>query len=548
MKYPEDFLKERKGPTSRLGKEFHALKSEGMASSKIRNGNVLTSNKLGFYEAVEKKTDYPQICLWWSSEDGVGDLIHLAQIDLDGSGSEDDTELLRLPRLGAPSASIYSGRLKYVGDGFVTAVFGDGNSYPSPTTSEELASWPNLIYVPGPIEQRLSSEPSSVAPGVSYIDSLLVYGLMIWYMAPEMYATGWDAGLESYRYSFSCSLPLDAAHATDTCSPAFWYADTESQEFTQTAVPYFPGRNHQLFRPCVIGPGKLQALMFVKEDTDEVQIPPYFVTSNDHGQTWSFSYATFLNDKLYSHPATTGSTPVRAYYDGVQNTWMSWYCINFYIGNGKNLLIILNCFDHMDGATPRYRAMAFLGTGGSSYTRISWPADDWDVDASGVSTAPLATHIFLAFMKPDDLNAHFSFGTGCCHIPIQQAGVRKLLVTYDFGSSWHILPYPAVPASVTGTRTAITGAPIKPYINVDDPGEILFAFVDHTGGKITILQTTGLFDAFKVVGEVKHSGAIAINNPQLAGPAGDYNEYICNFAASKKDYIFPAFPGEFDKP
>lgn len=553
MKYPDDFLTKMSGASAMGEAQARALRTVDAPYMTKVAGNTITRTKQDFAE-TQSTGGVPDLFLWY----GVGATgLAAAEIDLQGDATYSSVPILRFPRFGTNSASLFTGRAKLVGDGHLTGVAGNTNDVPD-QYGTDVVSWPFIFYAPAAIKLRDSQSDEKSPPGVSWLDTLTITGLSAYDHQPEMHATGWDAGTKTYCYSFTAAYPANSEQPYKTRAPVAYYGDLTNKTLTQTAAPFYPGRDNSCFSVFTIGPGTLQALMTVTEDLDFAEmLPPYMATSTDHGRTWVASNADFLAPYLKKVPfqPASGEIPaVREHFamgESPQLYNMAKYHINVYVGGGKNILIIPNGYTGTEGSVDRYCAMAFIGSEGQGYTRLSWPPDAWVMDQAGMTTQIPESRVLLSFSGRDFLTNQFGFGLGCMYYPTLYEGAARLLVTYDFGSTWALKPLPTLPSDVTGGVIGIMGCVVSPYVDGDDPGELLFTYVRYAAGKISVLRTDGTFTAFKKTGgaiKAKSNQPIRPNGTSLYSPNGEVNRHLTNFAASKKPYIFPAYPGEFDRP
>lgn len=538
------------------------------------SGSTTTRKKGEFTESRGGKGT-PSLVGWTLQ----GNAYQLAFVELDGKGDATVRSMpaTRLPKLSQNAASLALCRLVYIGDGLLLSIINNANDFNDNANDyEQVVHWPAMLPVNAGIKQRGSEEDVGIAKAVAYIDSVVISGLVPYFHDFGLHATGWDGDTKRYRFGMSCRYYTDGStkdKAQESRVPVFFAGNTGDKSLVQTAVPFYPGRNHAGGKVFVIGPGRLQQLVFVTEQKAEDRegnpiLYPYFANSSDHGDSWSSATAEFIRPFLYirpltpmvpANPAADPPTPEipekRAYLDNQHLERMQDNHINVYLGDGKSMLIIPNGFvEKPEGQPVKTCAMAFLGDQGGNYTRVSWPADDWrHGGGGGVLGEPenFATDSYVRLFRlpKDRYSAQFAFGVGCMYVPIKVATVTKFLVTYDFGGSWTIKDFPARPDGVTGGELLDSGTIIEPYLNEDEPGEIIFAYPNYNAGRIDFLKTNGLFGPFeKTAGMVNYKTPLATPGPQLYFQMGEANQHFTYFGGAKKSHIYPAFPGEFDKP
>jgi len=330
--------------------------------------------------------------------------------------------------------------------------------------------------------------------------------------------------------------------------PVIWTGSTGGATMAQRAYPYFPGRDHGPFASFVAGPGKVQALHVVTEDTDKPQIPPYLATSSDHGDSWASAAATFLAGLLYEFPAAGA---VRAHYDNGQLNMMGRYATIIYVGDDTTLLIVPNAYvdgelleiggSVVNGTPPaRFCPALFVGHAGS-YVRQAWPADTWYTDRNGLKTDPAGDAVLLAGVTLLR-TGQFGLGPGRAYIPVFQGGAIRVMLTADYGATWSFSP-PVPPEIVSPYSSSFCGA-IGRAPTDTKPAQVVFPAPDYANSKMRFLRTLDLFQTFQPFGGVK---AELLTSP--APYSGDYNYSFVNYGGEQhRPAVFPAFPGVFDKP
>lgn len=550
MNYPEDFLKQRSGPSPKGRGDKRALDGIDSPYLTIRDGTT-TTRKKGEFTETRSTPGAPSLYGYTAFAAGGNTFYAGASVDfVDGRTVPRVTTKVAY-RLGSNSPTLPRARTPYAGDGFLLTMYGNGNDAPS----ANALHWPLLLRPTPAIKEYKASDPEKANKTTTFIDQIQIGGLG----APAHYFTmlgsGWDGAEKRYRFCLAATYYADENDKFRTRAPAFYTGDTGTQSMQQVSFPFFPGRDNPFCSPYVIGPGKLQALQVAVEDLDKPLLAPFFATSNDHGSTWSTTTASFLTPHLFmtparaANPAATPPEPaVRAGYDNDQLAGIGAFGINVYLGEGKHILIVPNGFVDMGGAnsSPRFAAMAFLGTNGSGYTRLAWPADVWYVSSSGHPLQAGGNRIRLVSFSQDARSAQRGFGLGCMYIGVDEGTTSKLMVTHDFGQTWTL-------ASPTGAPNgfADAGAVIRPYKSPEKPGQLVFASAKYAtvadNGRIEFLSIDGTFTKFK-----KTIGIITSKTRNITqtvpGTEAVPNLYFTNFGGDKPAYIFPAFPGEFEKP
>ena len=357
----------------------------------------------------------------------------------------------------------------------------------------------------------------------------------------------------------------------------------------------------------------------------EPQKKLWISTSDDHGGSFQNRAAAFLDPFLRLRPISSLSEAVsleRPIYDNNQLRGLCTAATFVYIGVGKSLLMIPNGwtgeagFDpynerrytsteyddtygnqfrvlldvNTENAPASYCPMVFLFDG-DTFTRLSWPPDAWRTDVRGVPDDGIRTEevypdgkrefrgVFHPGFKTKDSvgvlrgdaqsrTLSWAFGEGCAAIPVlnEDTGWR-LLVTRDFGRSWSFaaLPEGIVSASGGGPPLCV----IKPYIDAERTGRILFQVAPAGGSTVQIVETDGTFGSykhlarFKLKGRVLTSGIRSLdlgldyfgyNNPwgtrlsSVGSSGGDPWEHQLIYTGGDlgPQYVFPAFPGEFE--
>ena len=475
-----------------------------LAAANARPGVSFVRNVLNYNEAkmvitrstvvdqIDITTGLPYIFGYFIFATSVGDKVGNAQVDPD----EDIVKLLTqyniAPRIGDAPAAVELARAPYVGDGFV--MFAWSNRF-SVSTEFDIITWTVLNKLSSQSTQYFQSDPLRIGHSTTFIEEVQMTGTFSLYKFPTVWGCGYSGNEQ--RYCYGCCGLTDDGLGSHRPTPIVFVGNTKSQQIFQVAYPRAPNRVYFNFSMFVVAPGHMQAIHTVS-DSQDPQIPPYIAESLDYGTSWNAVAADFLI------PYTLQTTAVgdRARYSDSQMTAFAQESTIQYLGNGKQLLVLSAGLKDMLGdplipggdPTPRYCYMAFLGTNGGGYTRISWPPDDWLTFSSGFhkGTSYIAMFEPTAADTPDYTGMQMAFGKGCIHFTVVVAGVPKFMITRDFGSTWEFHDRPA--------NLGLVGTVLKPYINEDDPGKLIFAQPDYPTGRIRFMTTTGRFNEFKKVG------------------------------------------------
>lgn len=565
MKYPDDFTRERNGYARGSQGDRDALARVDAPYLTKESRRSRTYKKNGFYEnevfvgepsLVGVSSDPPPSVLKYS----------LADIEEDESFTEQIKDE-NYYRTGAFYTTIMRTRMPYVGDNFVMTALATSNDG-SVVADADWTIWPCIHRVPVAGRQYLSSDPLRMGRSTTWIDAVQFTGIFFPFSGTSLVCSGWDNSTKRYRFGVSSLVPEDQPTYSpgEPVNPVFFAGDTGTQTMQQVGFPYWAGRITGIFTPYVIAPGRLQALVRTVEgiiDTTDpaynpsvdLQRPPFLANSVDHGTTWTAASASFLSPFLYQVPASGDD---REHYSLPQHGSFSDNVI-IGMGEGKSLLIItagLKDFNGLiafipgdPGPAPNFARlcpMAFLGTNGAGYTRIPWPPDDWLVYSLGdpYTTSYLQFFGSSGVYGKDRRNCQFAFGVGCVYLPVRHEGANnKIMFTRDFGASWTISP--ALPGLMNTNYFTSFGTIIKPYVDANDKGQIVFAQPEAATGKIKFLSTDGDFTVFKTVGVVKPFNELDVDT-NLVGQI--FNIFFTNFGGENKPYVFPAFPGEYDEP
>lgn len=322
----------------------------------------------------------------------------------------------------------------------------------------------------------------------------------------SFFATGWDAARRAWRWGYSAKVMglFSGSFSVGTstaalypCQPRVFLGDTRTTAMTESTVPgesddrvHFGG---QLF---VVGPGKLCGLVCVADYTTggapspaTLRITPYFLSSDDHGETWTRTPAAFLLPYVRSGPSSTMHSEALRLMAS-----LSFFC---YMGSGKSLFVLR----YQDTTTPfALTAKVFLYEAGgftditSAFGSLGYlPAAQWRLNTFG----PLG---FAAQVDPycvDPTNC--CFGPGCLAVRVVSAtdpfASDRLRITYDYGASWSEV---TILTLLGAGHYAAQFVVVRPYVNPDNAGLIYMVAIESTG--VRFFKTNGLFAAAADVG------------------------------------------------
>ncbi|MGA0610107.1 hypothetical protein [Caldimonas sp. KR1-144] len=465
-----------------------------------------------------------------------------------------------------PTSSFYN----YVGDRYLLRIGRDSSSADGPF-------WPVLV------RDTLGDEfpPASENRG----KSISFYGLANLEGGADInefqriigaFASGWDGTKYRFGYGglwqdpdgediFRVGGPSNGTLAITNRVREYraWFSNTlDFAVSTQTWAS--TNREICMSRIFVGGPGKLAALKATLETVESVdyvdmgtpedsyyagtwkpRVKVKLVTSNDHGASWNESDADFLEPYIeFKMLPGTGlgsdpwSPPGITHFDrfvmnGNQLLNMMMGARVVYVGNNTRLLMVPQC-----RIAPGQWGTLLFRDAGSGFSRVAWPADSgtWLAPSEFGGSADLVLSFSGYFF------AHwFSWGPGCAYYPVNHDNKMKLLVTVDAGDTWTLTP--ELPADINHNfiGTAL-GTTVRPRTDTS-PGRVLFPRVDEAAGRIEWLATGGDLSAFAAAGDVAAPGI----EEEFIGYAGRYFVYIGD-GATRRRYVNPAFPGEFDKP
>lgn len=427
--------------------------------------------------------------------------------------------------VGAQSLSSFG---LYAGDHYILRLMNDGfnNYFPAiarPTLGDE--------FLPSaPVEDRTGK--SITYAGVAQLTGASEYALSL-----SSFVAGWQDTTARYVFGFA---GLDS---TTPPVPRLWTGDTGTQQITERAPPVESGRIHFPFTVYNAGPGRLEYLHAVMDELDyldpaplqvmKAQIAPWLASSTDHGATWSRATADFLAPylKLDEFGATNDYYPYvqdRPSYLTNQLGPMTSGARIIYLGDGKTLMVVPQCWMGEVAGDDTWATLAFLGVAGV-YTRIAWPAEDWISTNIAAPSSPAVSTSYSRYFY----SAHYAFAPGKAYVPIDAGTPTKVLVTEDYGSSWTL-------SAALPTGYAIDNAVFGTVVS---PGVILFSVPDYTADTLSVVKTADAFLSFTALGTAKAM-------PDLYNDDLGYgNRFLVYYGGAKRHpYVYPAFPGLFDEP
>jgi hypothetical protein len=443
---------------------------------------------------------------------------------------------------GLMALATHGDRYVYVGDNYVMKLLGTFDPPNQPYTQ----FWPAILRCDGLGDQYLDTDPDRARRSTTFINTVrLGGGLQLFLHSFSLFGSGWHNDEARFRFGLSCLFWADDEDPMNTKVPVMFIGNTGDQTMEQVAYPVAAGRNANSFTTSVVGPGKLRALHTVEEDITETMIPPYVAASDDHGLTWTSYIPTDLLPYVYVNPAVGGD---REYLDSQQLAFMSASAVWHYVGDDTSILFIPN--GYVDGELPstaRFAPMLFKVVG-TNFERISWPPDEWYTDKTGLSLdsgTPGYDKVLWTF-SPEQNQGQYSVGVGCLHVPVRQGGEIRMLHTRDFGATWEFSP--PVPDDIVSPVEEFLGAIVKPYIEDEQSARLVYAAPDYEENRLRFLATDENFEEWKGAGAVvKAKGALTPLSFGYASPNSNYS--FVNFGGRRyKPCIFPAFPGEFDRP
>lgn len=410
-------------------------------------------------------------------------------------------------------------RSPFVGDGYVIRMMRNNTDH----NEVDKRWWPVMIRAKRHGDEAVVD--GKKGQSISFINT--------WQMAYarsfSLVACGWDAAHGGYRFVLSAIV---------NSVPILFLGSTKDQTIMQgifpTAKPVGSDFSSDDFNVFPLWRGALQYVRRCNFPSGSLTAPvPVICTSVDYGATWVTQAVPALEG--YTSEAFDSSKTIIAY-----------------LGNNKSILIAAFKYPRSPAVSNQPMTIAFLGVDGGSYTRIVWPADDWPqvLHDAPVNNAVLLTQDWIR-------SAQFSFGAGCMYLPVIQGGLFKLMFTHDYGVTWAFsVEFPAalrgvgyreVPGlsgDVNAMPDGFAGVVVKPYVNEQNKGRLIFAYPDYATKRIVYLRTDGMFAKFTRVGSARaYQSLLATQNlPQLGADGINYT--FTNYGG----YIYPAFPREFDRP
>lgn len=374
--------------------------------------------------------------------------------------------------------------------------------------------------------------------------------------------------------------PADPDHPMTTRTPAIWGFNTKDKTMQQKPAPHHPDRDHLDFTVFTTGKGKAEYLYGVHEEMDPATeymsmkplIPLKLANTTDFCNSFNTTDATFLEPFLVKWRSPWYPVGREIYWD-IQLDYLTKYATIVHIGNGENLLYIPAGYDPDvevglspgdepvgDAATfyAKYHPLLFKGSGGS-YSRVAWPPDSWRVYANGdpddglrvfhsanVYRSELAEKNSIGFHRRRHTRSlQWSFGVGCMYVPVyHEDDGWRFMFTRDAGSSWSFAPIPGYLHSIRGGGP--NGAVVRPYKGADDKGEIVFVGREPGTRNITYYRTDGDFAEFKPILKNKIGRGTSVYLFPSSVDYGPEDQVIYFGGERGKQYVFPAFPGEFE--
>jgi len=363
----------------------------------------------------------------------------------------------------------------------------------------------------------------------------------------------------------------------DTKVPVVMQFNTKDKQVSNVPTPYIAGRNHLDFSLFTTGKGRVEYILGVEETMDHSEggVTKVFkpkkklnvVVGTNHARTLTPYVSQFFDDILYEHPVietAAGPKSDRRYYNNEQLQYLTKHATFIYLGDNKSLLFIPNGYDsgkeaedYVSGENDAtsfaiYRPMMFVGRGGN-YTRLSWPGDNWRVNRTGYPDFGYRDGVFYPDLKEKNLvgfrrdpscrKFHWAFGRGCAYIPVHHEDEGwKFVITKDFGASWTTVDAP--PYLTTAHGGGPNGAVIRPYKSSSSKGEIVFVARIPGTVEIHLYRTDGDFTEFKRIFKMKGK-TDGLTFPETLTYSAE--DQVIYFGGDKgPQYLFPAFPGEFE--
>lgn len=375
--------------------------------------------------------------------------------------------------------------------------------------------------------------------------------------ARTMFATGWDASSNSWRYGFSTRPVMDfsppvAAELQMNYRLASYGMQGKAHLSTNplgttsaVALPYEGGNRFQFSSGVFCaGPGKLISLVTVSDHLTIAagvatldRVNPFVLTSDDHGQSWSRATADFLTPflRLQLDPYSDNRPEVMGF-DQVQ--LMGLLSFFQYIGGGKTLLFVRSArtgWVASPAAAGDEANLCFIWDG-SGFSRLAWGFDGSSRIPTFGYDSPLPTGSPPSGGWSADRRTiaptSYCFGPGCCAIfavgDFDFTTFRYptfLRITRDFGATWSEV-------DVSNFSTAFSFITLSPYLSPEKPGRILF--LKKRAGGTDCYQTTGEFASFVNLGPV-----IQVTS-QGTRETGVF--------VGKRKHLYPELPNEFNKP
>jgi hypothetical protein len=541
------------GPTP-VGESFvNALENVNAPYLTLWGGGAMTKKKNGAYQVSQEAIAASNPWLFLAANAGAGRAVRA------------DPSVPTSTKVGAFSTPLDSeqftgGLYRFVGDNYLITC-----NYAVSDT--DYVYWPALVLANKSAVEHTSTDGAVGRLATSFRDevsaALVKHDVDSSYSAStrnvvsdSFYSTvafGWQDETERYRFGVAYPGKVTPSYTNEH---HVFVGATGDRSLTEVAFPNTSGAQHYVSQAFVTGPGGATMLMHVNDNptggggAHEDPTKFSFVTSSDHGGSWSAASTNLFDDLV-------------AYYATYPNLWgpdlsnqrvtLAMRSTIIYMGDNKTLLVIPNglvdTYDSVgSSSTTTYLVcapMLFRGDGGT-YTRQEWPCDRW---TSGWAGGGNATDGFVGLFgtRIGGLGtAHFALGGGAAYIPVFQGGAVRAMVTKDYGATWSFTP-PVPPEFVNQDASFrdyfFAGAVVRPYVNEEDQGQTVFAAPDAAGGKINFFASNDCLQTFVPFGR-----AASVSGLTLSGNSC-MNHWLVNFGGrNRKPSIYPAFPTEFDAP
>ncbi len=320
----------------------------------------------------------------------------------------------------------------------------------------------------------------------------------------SVFATGWDTSRQTWRWGYTTKImgittaggigpTAFNGRALFECVPKVHHAGLDAN-LTTEVVPAHDGVDRVYYGASVyvVGPGELAGIVAVADYTDAaspsfltLRVPPYVITSNDHGESWSRTPLSMTIPGLGSG----------ARYNIDRLKTVATRSFFAYMGAGKSFFAL----HHLNGST--YGADCYLYESGS-FTPVSWgfgaspyaPLPRMRLNTYGVSGIGVENDGWC--IDP----ATFCFGPGCLALntfhltdPFASQGLR---ITRDYGATWAEI---YTTTFLGAGRYSAFMCVASPYLSEELPGVIYFV-APIGGGGVEVFKTDGKFLSAALVG------------------------------------------------